>query len=106
MRRGLWLAGAPARALLIALIGLYRITLSGALGGQCRFAPSCSVYAQEAIATHGAIKGLALAAWRVGRCNPYGTPGPDPVPPRRHRPERYEGVIHAAAQPSEPGSLG
>jgi len=104
VRRAVWLAGAPVRAALIAAIWVYRFTLSGAMGGQCRFVPSCSVYAQEAIATHGAIKGLGLAAWRVGRCNPFGTPGPDPVPAKK-----YENIIHRgdhAAPTAEPGGLG
>ena len=56
-RRALWIAGVPARALLIEMIRLYRATLSGWLGGQCRFYPSCSHYAEDAIRTHGATKG-------------------------------------------------
>ena len=87
VRRALWLAGAPLRALLIGLVRLYRLTLSGWLGGQCRFYPSCSHYAERAIRMHGALKGSALAAWRVLRCNPFGRGGVDPVPPR------YEDVI-------------
>jgi uncharacterized protein len=72
--------GAPARALLIGMIRIYRATLSGLLGGRCRFEPSCSAYAEEAIRRHGAIRGSALAVWRVLRCNPFGRPGLDPVP--------------------------
>jgi len=75
-------AGAPFRALEIGLIKAYRATLSGWLGGQCRFYPSCSRYAEDAIRTHGAVKGTALAAWRVLRCNPFGSGGVDPVKPR------------------------
>ncbi|HEX7144151.1 MAG TPA: membrane protein insertion efficiency factor YidD, partial [Gaiellaceae bacterium] len=63
--RGLsWIVGAPARGLLIGLIRLYRLTLSGWLGGQCRFYPTCSRYAEDAIRTHGAVRGTALSAWR------------------------------------------
>jgi uncharacterized protein len=82
-RRLLWNAGAPARLLLIGLIALYRLTLSGWLGGQCRFSPTCSRYAEEAVRTHGAIKGGLLATRRVLRCNPFGRGGLDPVPVRR-----------------------
>ena len=81
-RRLLWNAGAPARLLLVGLIGLYRLMLSGWLGGQCRFSPTCSHYAEEAVRTHGAIKGVLLAFRRVLRCNPFGRGGLDPVPTR------------------------
>jgi putative membrane protein insertion efficiency factor len=82
-RRALWIAGVPARALLLGVIRLYRATLSGWLGGQCRFYPTCSRYAEDAIRTHGATKGTALATWRVLRCNPFGKGGIDHVPPVR-----------------------
>ena len=59
------------------------VTLSGWLGGQCRFHPTCSRYAEEAIRTHGAIRGSILAAGRVLRCNPFGRGGLDPVPRAR-----------------------
>jgi putative membrane protein insertion efficiency factor len=80
IRRLLWRAGGPARLLLLGAISLYRLTLSGWLGGQCRFSPTCSRYAEEAIRTHGAIKGSFLTAGRVLRCNPFGRGGLDPVP--------------------------
>ena len=83
VRRAAWTLGAPARLLLIAAIKLYRLTLAGLLGGQCRFHPSCSVYAEEAVRTHGAIRGSALAAWRIVRCSPLTRGGLDPVPARR-----------------------
>ena len=60
-----WRAGAPARLALIGLIRLYRVTLSGWLGGQCRFYPTCSRYAEDAIRLHGAIRGTLMAAWRI-----------------------------------------
>jgi len=66
--------------LLIALLHLYQWTLRPVLGGACRFEPSCSDYALEAVRTHGALRGSALAAGRVLRCNPWGQPGYDPVP--------------------------
>jgi putative membrane protein insertion efficiency factor len=95
-RRALWTAGAPARALLIAVIRLYRVSLSGWFGGECRFSPTCSEYALGAIASHGALKGTALAAWRITRCNPFGAGGMDPVPTgTAHGYENgYENVIH------------
>lgn len=92
VRRLLWTAGAPVRALLIGAVGVYRLTLSGWLGGQCRFSPTCSHYAQDAIRFHGALKGSLMAAARVGRCNPFGRGGIDPVP----IPRSYDGNIHRA----------
>ncbi len=50
----------------------------------CRYVPSCSTYAIEAVEVHGAIRGLWLAARRLGRCHPWGGHGWDPVPERRH----------------------
>ena len=81
--------GAPSRWLLIGLIRVYRATLSGWLGGQCRFAPSCSAYAEEAIRTHGAVRGAGLSLWRILRCNPFGRGGVEPVPAAHS----YEDVI-------------
>lgn len=68
-----------ARALDGAVLA-YQWTLSPLLGGQCRFQPSCSCYAREAIAAHGAIRGAGLAGWRILRCNPWCDGGYDPVP--------------------------
>jgi len=73
------------RRLLVALVDLYRRFVSPALPPLCRFTPSCSAYAREAIAAHGALKGSALALWRLLRCNPACKPGYDPVPPPRRR---------------------
>jgi putative membrane protein insertion efficiency factor len=72
--------GAPLRWLLVGLVRGYRATLSGWLGGQCRFYPSCSAYAEQAIRTRGALVGSALAVWRVLRCNPFGRGGVEHVP--------------------------
>ena len=84
LRRGLWIVGGPARWALLGAIHLYQVAFSGVLGGgQCRFSPGCSRYAEEAIRTHGAIAGSVLAARRVLRCNPFGKGGVDPVPPVR-----------------------
>ena len=62
---------------------LYRATLSGWLGGQCRFYPTCSHYAEDAIRERGALRGTAMAAWRILRCNPFGEGGIDHVRPGR-----------------------
>jgi putative membrane protein insertion efficiency factor len=93
-RRALWIAGVPARALLIGMIRLYRATLSGWLGGQCRFYPTCSHYAEDAIRAHGATKGAILATWRVLRCNPFSKGGIDHVPASAH-PTAYEDIIRS-----------
>jgi uncharacterized protein len=99
VRRHLWTLGAPARVALLGAIKLYRITLSGWLGGQCRFSPTCSRYAEEAIRTHGALRGTALAVRRILRCNPFGRGGIDPVPPRlgSHDTPSYDTPIHKAS---------
>ena len=80
----------PLAHLLRGLVLGYRYTLSAFLGRHCRFAPSCSEYAFEAIGTHGAIRGSWLALKRIARCRPGGGSGWDPVPPRtcRHNPGR------------------
>ena len=70
------------RRVLVFFVDCYRRFLSPLLPPQCRFHPSCSAYAREALLTHGAIKGMLLAGWRVLRCTPFGRPGHDPVPPR------------------------
>jgi putative membrane protein insertion efficiency factor len=69
--------------LLIALVRAYQVTLSPLLGGSCRFLPTCSAYAIEALRSHGAIRGSLLAARRLGACHPFGRSGFDPVPPDR-----------------------
>ncbi len=64
-----------------APIQAYRLLLSPMLGSNCRFAPSCSCYALQAIDVHGPVRGLALAIARIMRCNPFHPGGHDPVPP-------------------------
>ena len=98
VRRAAWVAGVPARGALVGLIRLYRATLSGWLGGQCRFHPSCSHYAEEAIRTHGAVRGSALAAWRVLRCNPFGAPGTQPVPEGAHMMTSYTAMARRGGE--------
>jgi len=64
----------------VKLIRLYQRFLSPLLPATCRFTPSCSQYAVEAIEKHGVLKGCTLAAWRILRCNPLSKGGDDPVP--------------------------
>lgn len=68
------------KTVLLALIRAYQYLFRPLLGSNCRFAPSCSDYAREAVATHGALKGAWLAVRRVLRCHPYHPGGYDPVP--------------------------
>lgn len=70
------------RWLLRGLIRGYQLFISPLLGPRCRFYPTCSHYALEAIDTHGALKGGWLALRRVLRCHPWNPGGLDPVPPR------------------------
>ncbi len=80
----------PAQAV-VAAIRLYQRTLSPILpalngpGCGCRFAPSCSHYAAEAVRTHGVVVGSALALRRIAKCNPFHPGGLDPVPPAKPR---------------------
>lgn len=74
---------AVSRALakpLIGLVRLYRVALSPWLGMNCRYQPTCSSYAIEALQVHGVLKGSWLAAKRIVSCNPWGGSGYDPVP--------------------------
>ncbi|MCB1676767.1 MAG: membrane protein insertion efficiency factor YidD [Halioglobus sp.] len=70
--------------LLILLISCYQLCLSPLLGNHCRFYPTCSSYARDAIAEHGAIKGIHLALRRLAKCHPWHEGGFDPVPPCSH----------------------
>ncbi|HEY5072764.1 MAG TPA: membrane protein insertion efficiency factor YidD [Caulobacteraceae bacterium] len=63
----------------------YKLTLSPWIGRRCRFHPSCSDYAAQALVTHGPLRGGFLSAWRLLRCHPWGGSGDDPVPPKRAR---------------------
>jgi putative membrane protein insertion efficiency factor len=66
----------------LTLVRGYQLLLSPFSGGACRFHPTCSVYAMEALTTHGLARGSWLALKRVSRCHPFARPGFDPVPPR------------------------
>ena len=72
-----------AKDIVLAPVRLYRRYLSPLKPvPSCRFHPTCSEYALGAVETHGVLKGMALATWRVLRCNPFNPGGHDPVPPR------------------------
>ncbi|MEO8080442.1 MAG: membrane protein insertion efficiency factor YidD [Caldimonas sp.] len=83
----------PRRALM-ALVRAYRLLLSPWLGNACRFEPTCSSYALQALDAHGALAGSALAVARIARCHPWCAGGHDPVPAR---PPRFLSALTAAA---------
>jgi len=68
------------KRVLIAIVRGYKKYISPLLPPSCRFTPTCSEYAMEALQKHGAWKGSLLAIWRILRCNPFGKGGYDPVP--------------------------
>jgi hypothetical protein len=70
-----------ARAPLVGLLRAYRFAISPAIGPACRFEPSCSVYAEQAIVRFGVVRGSILALRRLLRCHPFARAGLDPVPP-------------------------
>jgi len=70
----------PVGFVLLGLIGVYRYLISPMFPPTCRFLPTCSEYAGEALRVHGPMRGLWLALWRMARCNPWGGHGYDPVP--------------------------
>jgi putative membrane protein insertion efficiency factor len=70
--------------LLVGAIRLYQAVLSPFFGGACRFLPTCSAYAVEAVQIHGAARGTLLAGRRLCACHPLGRSGYDPVPAPRH----------------------
>jgi putative membrane protein insertion efficiency factor len=70
---------------LIGLLKAYRFAISPLYGQVCRYHPSCSTYALEAVTVHGSIKGTWLAVRRIGRCHPWARGGYDPVPPKKHK---------------------
>jgi len=68
------------KTVMLALLRSYQYAIRPLLGANCRFAPSCSDYAQEAIVKHGVVRGTWLAMRRILRCHPYHSGGYDPVP--------------------------
>ncbi|NGX17524.1 membrane protein insertion efficiency factor YidD [Wenzhouxiangella sp. XN24] len=80
------------RRIAIFLIRGYQLLLSPLLGNHCRFDPTCSSYAIQAIRDHGTLRGGWLAARRIGRCHPWGGHGYDPVPPEASSAETFRGT--------------
>ena len=76
---------------LIWLLKAYRALISPLYGNVCRYHPSCSAYALEAVTVHGAVRGSWLAVTRLASCHPWAAGGVDPVPPRGERPVRPRG---------------
>jgi putative membrane protein insertion efficiency factor len=71
---------------LVALpVQIYKSVLAPFLGGNCRYFPSCSNYFNEAVAENGLLKGIALGAWRILRCQPFSSGGWDPAPARTEK---------------------
>ena len=70
-----------ARRAVIGLLRVYKRFVSPLLPPACRFSPSCSEYAMQAVELHGVLRGSGLALWRLARCHPFSKGGYDPVPP-------------------------
>jgi putative membrane protein insertion efficiency factor len=75
----------PGQRAALALLRVYKGLFSPLFAGSCRFVPSCSEYAADAVREHGVLRGTLLAARRLGRCHPFGGHGLDLVPERRPR---------------------
>jgi putative membrane protein insertion efficiency factor len=74
-----------AQRAVLGLLRTYKLLFSPLFAGSCRYLPSCSDYAAEAVRVHGAARGAVLAARRLARCHPFGGHGVDPVPAPRYR---------------------
>jgi putative membrane protein insertion efficiency factor len=75
----------PAQRIALVVLRLYKLLLSPLFAGSCRFMPSCSDYAAEAVRRHGVLRGSWLAVGRLARCHPLASAGVDPVPDPRSR---------------------
>ena len=85
----------PLAIILRGLVRVYQYSLSSVMAPNCRYLPSCSEYAYQALGRHGAIRGCWLAAGRILRCHPWGGEGYDPVPPGRTTADRCAGRADA-----------
>ncbi len=95
-------AGAAVKHVLIALLRLYRAVVSPIYGQVCRYHPSCSAYALEAVQVHGSLRGTWLATRRVGRCHPWAAGGLRPGPARRTSCSTSRGPASAGADSPAP----
>jgi putative membrane protein insertion efficiency factor len=92
-----------AARIILALIRGYQLLLSPLFAGTCRYVPSCSAYASEAVARHGALRGSILALRRLARCHPLGGHGFDPVPAAEPRALRRGKLsTHSPVRPNTP----
>ena len=78
------------KRVLIAIVRGYKKYISPLLPPSCRFTPTCSEYAMEALSKHGAWKGSLLAVWRILRCNPFSKGGYDPVPEKKPKSKKLK----------------
>lgn len=83
---GAAVAGRASTAVLSGLLVVYRRAISPLLGPRCRFHPTCSAYALDALRLHGALRGTVMTLVRLAKCGPWHPGGLDPVPSRAHRP--------------------
>ena len=86
------------RSLFVAPIRLYQRFVSPLLPQRCKYYPTCSQYAVEAIRVHGPLRGLLMSGWRLLRCNPFSNGGYDPVPPRHKGCEPEHGETDVSAR--------
>lgn len=95
----LWAMGGRLTARTLAgTVRLYQLLVSPVFPSHCRFEPSCSAYAIQALHRHGPVRGAWLGLWRILRCNPWGGAGYDPVPPCRHEPLAEPGAVRGAGE--------
>lgn len=92
------LALKPIGFALIGLIRVYQYFISPLFPPTCRYLPTCSAYAEEAVRVHGPLKGTWLAIRRYARCNPFGGYGYDPVPPADCGHHHHSGAAHGSAR--------
>jgi uncharacterized protein len=95
----------PVARVLLALVAVYRRGISPLLGPRCRFAPTCSAYAAEALARHGALRGSWLTVRRIARCSPLSPGGLDPVPPTRPGSARMDRRTSPSPRPPRPAAV-
>lgn len=96
----------PIQWFFIGIIRLYQLVLSPILGPRCRFQPTCSSYAIEAIQIHGGLKGSWLAIRRIARCHPWGGDGYDPVPVTEGTAKKDEDINNQTAGDAADGKKG
>lgn len=89
---------------LVYRYGLRPLVPGGAGGRQCRYEPTCSRYAVDAVMAHGWLRGSWLATWRVLRCNPWSAGGYDPVPHREHPSDLTPAAEHRCDRPDSAGA--